>query len=372
MNPLHTTNNPNQSVPNLDGTDKFINALKKLDDILTAKGHEHYQERIHRIAKTIRSIEAHSFCFVSDFSLEDNPLSGLQQFSNLSEQNFCNQLEYMTINEKGNTFEFNESGNKMNFEINDLLSFMESQLDMDGLIDNKAYEESSSDEEDTSHKTQSSGINNTRTINTQKEFRKRFFNIELKLRAFLKQQQQNKLIDKDNFSSFMDQLRLRTPLTKNPPKPTPSFIRNFFIESKEEIEKMKKKRMTMVYNKEQLANKLGPVDTEKFLIRSEMIKTFNAPTGQQEKQKISNFGIDDIPVEAGVKIRGSIFKSPFSYDNSGNYISETEAAPILDKDDIISEVSNGDDASEYEEVEEEVEIEVEEEEEVEANEKNKN
>lgn len=53
-----------------EGSEKFLKALKKLDSVLMKTNLNGFQERIHRIAKKIRSIEAHADCYVSNFNID--------------------------------------------------------------------------------------------------------------------------------------------------------------------------------------------------------------------------------------------------------------------------------------------------------------
>lgn len=57
-----TTTTSNQNI---------LKVLRKMDDVLHRYGINHYQERIHRIHKVLLSIERHSNCSVSNFSLEN-------------------------------------------------------------------------------------------------------------------------------------------------------------------------------------------------------------------------------------------------------------------------------------------------------------
>ena len=55
----------------IQSNDKILKVLKKMDDVLHRHGINHYQERIHRIHKVLLSIERHSNCYVSNFSLDN-------------------------------------------------------------------------------------------------------------------------------------------------------------------------------------------------------------------------------------------------------------------------------------------------------------
>lgn len=63
---------------------KILKVLRKMDDVLHRYGINHYQERLHRIHKVLLSIERHSNCYVTDFSLDnlDNNLNDKCNFFN--------------------------------------------------------------------------------------------------------------------------------------------------------------------------------------------------------------------------------------------------------------------------------------------------
>jgi hypothetical protein len=385
--------NKNLSGSNQDiSTEKLINALTKLDSVLSRCGVENYQERIHRIAKTIKSIEAHSDCYVSSFSLEDNEYI---PFEKLYDQHMNYQSEYMSVNPNGKVeFLQGESSNKLTCEMADLLDFMEDELKIKQAtnLDLKNDVEDSSSEDETQDKSSLSGgeaelrrIKQVK-IDPQQEMKRKFFNIEIKLRAFIKQQQQNELLKGENFESFVNQIRLRTP-QKTPIKPNPSFIKNFFQESIKDMENIKTKRMTLV--NPNIKNMLGENFKEKNkdqMIKSEMIKAFPSSKDNAQK-KVSDFNIDPISEDqlefisgqtqtknpkqstdlTRGSVRNSIFRCPYMFDPNGEYLDDEllETPELKTKDDVQSVSSNSDDNSDSEGEYEEMEVEVEEEIEVE-------
>lgn len=372
-------------------TEKLINALTKLDSVLTRCGVENYQERIHRIAKTIKSIEAHSDCYVSNFSLEDNENIPLEKLYN---QHLNYQSEYMSVDPNGKVeFLQGESSNKLTCEMADLLNFMEDELKIKQAtnLELKNEIEDSSSEDETQDKSSLSGgepevkrIKQVK-IDPQQEMKRKFFNIEIKLRAFIKQQQQNELLKGENFESFVNQIRLRTP-QKTPIKPNPSFIKNFFQESIKDMEEIKSKRIKRmtINNPVNIVNMLGENLKDKKqdqMIKSEMIKAF--PTGKENnaQKKVSDFNIDPIsedqlefvsgqtknPKQSKEQTRGSvrnsIFRCPYIFDpDNGDYVDDDllESPELRCKDDIESVSSKTDNEysdSDNEEFEEEVEVE---------------
>lgn len=380
--------NPNKKKE--EGTEKLVNALKKLDGYLAKFGLQHYQERLHLIAKTIRSIEAHADCYVSDFTLDENievPLEKLYQ------DHLNYQSEYLTVKTDGKV-EFPTADSKDNFtcEFTDLLSFMEDELKVEKAVNNLKLNEESSDEgdegetEDKSNNTSTNEVKlnsnskikslTKKNTDPQAEMRKKFFNIEIKLRAFIKQQQQNDLIKGENFESFVNQLKLKTPV-KNVVRPNPSFIKNFFAESKIDMDNIKKKRMTMM-NDVNIKKLIGDINKEKpkkNMVKSEMIKVF-ATGGQNMNKKVSDFSVDPITEDQLEMISGktnkrdslrnSIFRSPYMFDpENGELMNDDNLDDIepLTKEEVGSVISDTDEdedeESEYEEIEEEVEEEVE-------------
>lgn len=365
-------------------TQKLINALKKLDGIMSKSGVQNYQERLHRIAKTINSMEKHADCYVSAFSLDEHS-SNIPFQLYFDQQNY--QSEYLTVDKQG-IIEFPDTQTKENFSVSmdELLDFMESDLKLNetvALLDIKKNEADSSSDEDDTADSLSQPKQEVIKRDHNKDIKKRFFNIELKLRAFIKEQQQKELLKGENFDTFINQARLKTPVKKII-KPNPSFIKTFFQESINDMEIIKKKRMTLM-NEINVKNIIAGIhkdqtkspEEKKNLIRSELIKLPGYQEKGAEKKKVSDFNIDPIiedfnelttttttkkPDEKEGKVaRASIFKSPYLFDPDGNYIEDENIEPLT-KEDVQSDSDDSNDytsGSEYEEVEEEIEEEVE-------------
>ena len=70
----------------------------------------------------------------------------------------------------------------------DLLSFIESELDPKNLVDDYDYSSSDDEGNETQDKSKDS-FNQNNKLEPRKSLKKKFFNIELKLRAFIKEQQ---------------------------------------------------------------------------------------------------------------------------------------------------------------------------------------
>jgi hypothetical protein len=271
---------------------------------------------------------------------------------------------------QNDTIELRETSEKnFVFDLNDLLKYIETEL---GSIPKAELSESSdSDEAETETEDKSIG---SKRIKTSGQFRKRFFNIEMKLKAFLKQQEKYKVLKNENFQSFINQQRLKTPMTKSI-KPNPSFIKNFFEESKKEIEGIKKRRLNSIfdvsYKESLLSSTMGIDENKKSFLKSEMTKTFNNENKVSNTKKISSFDEEVLLDIKDKPLRQSVFKNPYAYGQDGNFINE-DPQELLDKDDIISRSDDHDendedeDEDEYEEIEVEVneEIEVEENDEI--------
>ena len=347
-----------------ENTKKLKGALMKLNNILSCNQElQNHQERIHRIAKTINSIEAHSNSYVSEFNLE-----GCEQilpFDSLYKQHINYQSEYVTVSE--DKVEFIHENFSLNLE--ELLKFMENELLLKNAssINKEEIDISSDDEEVTSSSSQELLFIKTikKAKDPEKEIKKKFFNIELKLRAFIKQQEKNQMLYGENFESFVNQIKLQTPQIKNLEiKPNPSFIKNFFNESVKDMDEIRKKRISMIDNS--LKTILGRVDNEK-IIKSEKTKNFTKIIDK----KVSDFNIiqETVETETGDKYgantirksmqRGSIFRSPYLYEEN-NFYNENLNDILLSKEDVQSCTDENSGSSEYEEIEYEEEVEVDE------------
>ena len=336
-------------IKTIETIDKLKKALTKLNSCLTEnRGLQEYQERLHRISKTISSIEAHSDCYVTNFSLEDE--CRLPTMDELYQQHMTYQSEYITVNM--NRIEFTEGDFSCNLD--ELLQFMEDELLLSNASNINVNELDSSDDEENKIVKDI-----TKQKNSQKMIKKKFFNIELKLKAFLKQQERNELLKNDNFDSFVENVKKKIPPTNIEIKQNPSFIKNFFDNCLTDVEVIKKKRMTMFGEGKKSLIDMSNSSDDKY-VKSLISKPF-APT---PTKKISNFGFDPINEENNEENkdskRGSIYRSPFLYSEQGEYTGNDfiEDDILFSKEDIISENDNSD---EYEEIEEEVEEEVEEE-----------
>ncbi len=86
--------------------------------------------------------------------------------------------------------------------MDDLLSYVKGEI---GLNHND------SDSSGDGKETDSSILKQDEKTSRNKELEKKFFNIELKLRTFIKENEAYDIISKSNFQSFINDQRLKTP-----------------------------------------------------------------------------------------------------------------------------------------------------------------
>jgi hypothetical protein len=287
------TNNSNQ---------KIIHILRKMDEVLQRNGYNQYQERIHRISKALLSIERHTDCFVSRFSVENKNDENVPR----EIASFDSTSNLIKVDTKTGDRD-NDKDDYSNLNLDNILSFIEDELCIKRLVEDSTLSSSSDESDDTREEKNSKGI-------TKDNMQRKFFNIELKLKGFLKQQHTIDLLKINPLDSIINDSKLKTPISKlTPTSNTRCIIKNFF-EDKECIE-LAKKRMSMRDSKTELLEKLShhnicKSNYDRISIKESEIK--------QEKQRISDFGEDDnvycgnlgSPTKASFNFakRGSIFK----------------------------------------------------------------
>ena len=160
--------------------DKIIQILKCLDEVLYKSGLCQYQERIHRISKTLLSIEKHNNCFVSRFSIEHKNEECIpEDISDFNEETESNQKDIQTMGLDG------------------ILEYIEEELHISCFVDESTL--SSSSDEETSCKVSFNNLH------------KKFGKIELRLIDYLRSANQ---IFKFNFDSLIES-KQRTPMHKS-------------------------------------------------------------------------------------------------------------------------------------------------------------
>lgn len=195
MNIIPTTNSSKENVKKV---------LKQIDAALAKKGIAGHQERLLRIYKTVMAVEKHSNCFVSKFfgaGDNENDIESFRTFEEVKpsvEVHMDNETKKIQLE-----FEDDDPKNK-NFKVNmdDLLSFVEHELGM-------SHSESSDDGTDTTKNDKKKTDDETKSKN--REIEKKFFNIELKLRAFIRESEDYDIFSKSSFKSFVNDKRLLTP-----------------------------------------------------------------------------------------------------------------------------------------------------------------
>lgn len=293
--------------------DKIIRILKRMDEVLSKNNFYQYQERIHRIYKTLISIERHEGCFVSNFNPEGN---NEEEFSlnylKTQENEIANSL---SIRDEGDiNLESDRKENKL--ELGDVFDFIEDELNLNGLVsieDSTVY--SSSDDDDSlnrSFEEEKKHKNKPIKDNMQKNF----FNIELRLRAYLKEQE---LFKKYSFDSILDDSKMRTPLSKVDPNRNvlPAIIKNFFND-KAIIEAAKKRysvreslrsQIEKLGNAEELFKCKSYCDQLKMSSAKEPVSS-NVSSFNIETEDISNNNTDERNSLTLLK-RGSIFRDKY-------------------------------------------------------------
>lgn len=341
------------------GNSKIMKILRKMSGILSRNGHLQYQERIHRIYKTLLSIERHEDCFVSNFSVENNcsdfPLV-LNEESNFNTSNYYS-VNYDVVEEASEKLQTKE-------ELDGLFGFIEDQLNIQNLTAGDSTSSNSSDEEDDEVKEDVLGKANdnkkfARNIDrmTNKEsLQKKFYKIELKITDYLQEQS----IFQKQFSSILNESKFKTPYKNeisNTKNILPAIIKNFF-DDKDIIEDSKKRYSVRGVAFEEQIARLGKIE-EIYKCKSNYDTLARQNRPQAEKESISNFSIEacsgansfiSFPIgsnDASVNNtfnfckRDSIFKDKYNFDFDP--VVEEE-----DKRDVLSIISVSEDEDELE------------------------
>ena len=205
--------------------DKIIRILKRMDDVLYKNSFFQYQERIHRIYKTLISIERHEGCFVSNFNPDgENQEEFTVHYIQTQETEIANSL---SVTEQEGNIQIEEEQKEYKYELGSILDFIEDELNLKSLVsveDSTVY--SSSDEEN-SLDMENLEEKKSKPYPTKGKMQKNFFNIELRLRAYLKEQE---LFKKYSFESILNDSKLKTPVSKMDSSRSvlPAIRRNFF------------------------------------------------------------------------------------------------------------------------------------------------
>jgi hypothetical protein len=311
-----------------------------MDDVLQRNGYNQYQERIHRISKTLLSIERHTDCFVSRFSVEHkNDENVPKEIANFNSNNQLPKVEKSPGDkDKRNSVD--------DLNLQDVLGFIEDELCIKRLVEDSTLSSSSDESDDTREEKETK----TKTI-TKDNMQKKFFNIELKLRGYLKEQNAKELFKFNAFDSIINESKLKTPISKlEPTSNTRCIIKNFF-EDKDCIE-LAKKRMSMRDSQIEFLEKLNHQN----LCKSNFDRlNLKGTEVKEERQRISNFGENEgdnvytgnigSPNRGSYNFakRGSIFKEQnkrFSNAHLELDILNLASDKLLDVNEIESEESD--------------------------------
>jgi hypothetical protein len=300
--------------------DKIIKILRRIDDILQRNGYHQYQERIHRISKTLLSVGRHNNCYVSRFSIEhkNEDHVGYEDVKAFTKEND----EFVISSDEEDEVE--GTAPKKQAGLDGILGYIENELK--GGCDST----SSSDEDE------------GKCNGLQGKFQK----MEHRLVNYLRNQQDDGLFSPNELGSVLsDAKHMRTPISKMPVyMNTTRIIKNFF-EDKEVIEETKKRMSVFDIQKEQL-EKLSAI--QKFC-KSNFDKISCRDTGEEgtATQRVSDF-TDEIA--AGLLMSTSKGSS-FNFNKRGSIFAERRSTiegqqqaryeeELLDANEIISDESD--------------------------------
>ncbi len=220
--------------------------LKQIDIALATRGILGHQERMMRIYKTVMAVEKHSNCFVSKF-LGDGENETPQYMRTFEEVNKPSVNLLTDPKTKKLEFEFEDDDPlKKNFKvsIDELLTYVEGELGLTQISDSS---DGGVDTDCSNH------INKEKK--RKKELEKKFNNIELKLRAFIKENETYDIFSESAFKNFIEDQRLKTPgSNKSKNKEQTTKISYNFFKEKEVIDVCQKRYS---YNPDQLKDSLN-------------------------------------------------------------------------------------------------------------------
>jgi len=218
--------------------------LQLIDQELSKKqGFKDHQKRMLRIYKAVSSVEKHRNCFVSNFQDDEddekevNLSTNTEKFYRTFEEEIKPSVNIHTDEENKMEFEFEDvDPDKESFKVHmdELNSFIETELRLEN-----------SDSSDDTHSGNSQKDKKKARSRRSREIGCNFFNIELKLRMFLKQTETYNILTKEKYDNFINDLRLKSSMSQknNESKATVSpnkLLFNFFKE-KVPLEILKKR-----------------------------------------------------------------------------------------------------------------------------------
>ena len=215
--------------------------LQLIDQELSKKqGFKDHQKRMLRIYKAVSSVEKHRNCFVSNFQddeddeKEENLSTNTEKFYRTFEEEIKPSVNIHTDEENKMEFEFEDvDPDRESFKVHmdELNSFIETELRLEN--------------NDSSDDTNSGNSQKDKKKARSREIGCNFFNIELKLRMFLKQTETYNILTKEKYDNFINDKRLKSSMSQKnkESKATVSPIKllyNFFKE-KVPLEILKKR-----------------------------------------------------------------------------------------------------------------------------------
>jgi len=275
--------------------DNVKKVLRQIDLALANKGIGGHQERLLRIYKTVMAVEKHSNCFVSKFQGEDEKEEHANFFRTFDEVNKPSLNLHTDLQTKKVEFEFEDADpKKKNFKIgmDELLTYVENELGIT-TIEDSSDDGGKKDEKDTNNNVDKKKLRN-------KELDKKFFNIELKLRAFIKENETYDIFSKSAFKSFIEDQRLKTPGSmKSKGKELTSPITYNFFKEKEVIEVCQKRyslnQQHLKNNLDKFSQGINPDHHQPKFLTNDKFKTSQVNKDKKvgEMAKISKFIPDD-------------------------------------------------------------------------------
>jgi len=289
------------------------------------------------------SIERHLDCFVSNFEEKTN-------FPNDKNSDDF-KSNYLSVAEE-NEIQFElEDKTSTKIELDELLFFIEDELNIKSLFSVESTIGSSSSSEGEGEDEQKEIKENS--FKKKGNMRRKFFNIELRLRAYLKEQETFY-----SSNSILNESKLKTPLSKisSTKKILPSIIKNFF-EDKSIIEEAKKRfsvrdneiflqiaRLDQIEETKKCQSNFERISIKNMGKQENSVSMFSIDVNIPENELINNVNIVENNNENvncfNFKKRGSIFKE--------RYLNFNEERTEIDEDidEKISQIS--DDLSENE------------------------
>lgn len=301
-----------------NANEKIRKVLSKMDELMSRNGYNNYQERLYRIHKTLLSIERETDCEVSCFSIDGDAVSSAN--SKQAQLNTSNYLSVSKDYDDKDYIQFEDNGLEK-LEIDDLLKFIENELNMNLIECSTLSMSSSGEDEDLEDEKKAA---NKPSYNIQNKI----FKIELRLRAYLKEQTTMELFNQDNFNSFLNDSRVKTPLSKISASKniSPLIVKNFFEDKK--VQDAAKKRFSVC---EGFQTKLEILDIQNYKCKSSLNKHKNSDHSANDRKdptfvnshNISNFSVEvfenqTTPSNNNINFlkRGSIFKERYQFNEA--------------------------------------------------------